>query len=173
MCQSLGSLGVIGGLAGVEKDSRAAALTWIHSVGRQPAPSTFRHTNRVGGYRAVGERAHPRRSIDGVVDLGHDDRGDVSQLQRVPPRAVASLERLRLIQTDYADLLVDIMHARKELLPIEQGHLDGHPSMLSKAQIVDESGHRSILRRAPLTRNRPLRGPPFGRGTRARSVFLE
>ena len=86
---------------------------------------------------------NPRRSVDGVVDLRHDDRRDVSQLYASSRGGIA--ERLRLVQAHDADILVDIMHASEEFLTVEQGHLDRYPSLLSKSQILDDSRHRQSL----------------------------
>ena len=86
---------------------------------------------------------NPRRLVDGVVDLRHDDRRDVSQLYTSSRGGIA--ERLRLVQAHDADILVDIMHAGEELLAVEQGHLDCHPSLLSKTQVLDDSRHRQSL----------------------------
>jgi hypothetical protein len=90
-----------------------------------------------------------RRSVDGVVDLRHDDRRDVSQLNTTSRGGIA--ERLRLVQAHDADIFVDIMHAREELLTVEQSDLNRHPSLLSKSQVLDDSRHRQSLARPGLT----------------------
>ena len=56
-------------------------------------------------------------SVDGVVDLRHHDRRDVSQLHTSACGGIA--ESLRLIQVHGADLLIDVMHARQEPLTVE------------------------------------------------------
>jgi hypothetical protein len=127
---------------------RASPRLPLHrpDVGRRRYPT---HTNAPG---EAGQPAkNPRQSVDGVVDLRHDDRRDVSELYTSSRGGIA--ERLRLVQAHDADLLVDIMNACEELLTVEQGHLDRHSSLLSETQILDDSRHRESL--APTRRRRP------------------
>ena len=69
----------------------------------------------IDGCRRGDHARRPRPAVSRRCsrNLRHDDRRDVSQLHASSSGGVA--ESLRLIQAHGADLLVDVMHARKEL----------------------------------------------------------